>query len=239
VSEEAIMLWACRLAADEFYDLINVDITLGENKLHNRILDIRPNLRYGFNQNLTIQVFLGLLLVSNLKEWALPGGGVDVFKEESFTNYGDIIDTDWVRRDFDGLNGASFGMLYNLLEENKQLVHFKQALKLDWENHNKTNMSVYPLLSNLDEVTLLQAARVFNEELPSNLDRIEALSKAFKHIKLRNGFGLSSDPMWLLKNWESARHYAINLFDFCVNYFNNDLKLLREIRTEITKFIRI
>ena len=209
VSVDAIMLWACRLAADEFYRLIDHDPIDGNNPLADRNKEIALNLRYGFHKMVTPQFLLLLRLAKLFTE---------VDSQDRYERFmRKPTGLCWLKEN----HCNSFRILEKIAND-KDYKFFRLELEKNWVSLNKPELHPWLALKNVNWQTLTASKAAYAEDLKDKQDSIGALSAAFKLIHLHNGFGLSYDRIWLTDAWETA-HYAQKPMATFLNDLYNDV----------------
>jgi hypothetical protein len=202
VSEDAILLWACRLSADEFYRSINVDLATGINLLEQTTKRISSELRYSFHKMVTPQFLLLMYLV-----YLMPV----VSSNLTYRMYVRSVSAkkDWLMDD----HTICFKRIEILMAQ-KNFKFYREAIKKHWENLGRPEIHPYLAISNINIQTLDRAKQVYGEFITERKDSVGGLCEAFKCIHLINGFGLSHDRVWLNNAWETARFKHQELVEF-------------------------
>jgi hypothetical protein len=201
VSEDAILLWACRLSADEFYQSIDIDPTTGVNHLEQTTKRISSELRYSFHKMVTPQ-FLLLMYLTSL----IPAISSQISYRVHMRKV--CADRHWLMDDFTN----TFKRIETLMTH-KNWSFYRQAIKKHWEDLGRPEIHPYLALTNINVQTLQNAKQVYGEFVTEHCDSIGGLCEAFKRIHLINGFGLSHDRVWLNNAWETARFKHLDLVE--------------------------
>jgi hypothetical protein len=182
VDIDALMLWVCRLAADEFLALVKPGL---ENHLEKRVRQLDVELKLGLGNDTMKQVLLFMHFCGHaLGARALP-------KEISKCNWPQI-----------------FGHCRTIVAS-PEMGFVLEALEKDWLEKGKP--SVHPWLgySRMTAFTFVDAAHKAAEvdvkalRIPLGLKVREIFSCLF----LSNGFRLSGDLVWISRDWELCAPY--------------------------------
>lgn len=198
VSEDAIMLWAVRLCADNFLELVDNKGDYSVNHLEERVRQLSNRCRINISKDTTRQVFLWMVLCLALYTGTTtpPRGHSADFPRDS------IGTTDLVRM---------FTATVKVSKNKALMLYLRDLLKEDWEAKNYPHAHPYPGLKILDPITISDAINRNIKLTQPGLtnSKGEIYRETFKAIHLKNGFNLSCDYVWLVQEWEYA-HRSFN-----------------------------
>lgn len=192
VSEEALMLWACRLCADKFIELTFWRGDVPTEELRLEIHRISSHLRYSFNKDATRAVvslmLLAHVLVTHLqnvskakKPYAMREISEKVL-QECFTNFSALV-TD------------------------KDMYRLKSVLKLHWEHNGRPDIHPWSGMRKLNLQSIAIARAAFDQAIAARSSLPDMIKALFGNLVLRDGFTGSSDIVWVNAAWQSNQGY--------------------------------
>jgi hypothetical protein len=176
VSEDALMLWLCRLAADLFIEVINDTSDPTVNALEKAVRETSADLRRGYSKELNVQILVYFNFLFNFP--------ATVRKPIPFHK------VPW---------GALFARASHLKGHEVDKV-----LRSHWESTGKPALHPWMGYSRLNLNTIEQAQQRWRiEDTPaSQLTLAQKYKYVFDAIFLQTGMPMSSSLVWLTEYWE-------------------------------------
>lgn len=186
------MLWACRLAVDEFtkYTFWRGDVP--NEALRLRIHDLSSRLTYSFNKDST-RALVSCMLFSNILLTHLSNSRLKR-KPYAWKELSEVMLKNSFR-DFKAV--ASDANLYRL----------RSLLRAHWEQNGRPDTHPWAGIRKLNVLSMRPAYGAMNECLSRKAPLNELVKSTFGELTLRDGFKGSSDIVWVTAAWEACKGY--------------------------------
>lgn len=197
VSEDCLMLWACRLAVDEFLKFCYTKGDIPTEALRHRTHILTSALQCQFNKDSARTLISGMALAEILLrhiQVAWNVGKPFVMKELNEKPLADML--------------AS----YRRLVCDARFYRVRSLLKAHWELNDRPESHPWTGMRNLNQASLIAACNTLNNAITAKqpLDRL--VKETFSELTLRSGFKGSSDIIWVTKSWTDVAGDVANLY---------------------------
>ncbi|CBA17728.1 putative DNA primase [Acaryochloris phage A-HIS1] len=201
VSVDALMLWAMRLCADRFMELMNEPNDYSVNHLEERVRYLSNQTKIEMSKDTTGQILLWFIFCMATRK------AYQRFR---------IPTERCPRPDLLKVNiGAMFEASSEISQNASLMRIFAAELKADWEAHEYPTKHPYPGMIALSHGSLSTAATRYSRASSLTLANSshEIFKESFKAIQLKNGFTFPGDPVYLIQQWNHVYPAVDRLYD--------------------------
>jgi hypothetical protein len=199
VSEEALMLWALRLAADDFIQHCFYRGEVPTESLRFRVHELTTRLRLSFNKDCTRAVMSAMALSHCLLSH-LPNSYRGRKPYE-------------IRELNQAILVESFKS-FRILVCDKNLYRLRQLIKMHWEANGRSETHPWAGIRKLNFTSIKSAQAALDVCVASNSPLDEIVKATFGSLTLRDGFALSSDIVWAISAWQANSGCSTDLDAF-------------------------
>lgn len=192
VSEESLMLWACRLAVDEFTKYTFWRGEVPSEALRLKIHSLSSRLQYSFNKDSTRAIISCMLfshvLLSHLQH-----------KQSSRRRF------EWREMNQEVLV-KSFKD-FRAFASDQGLYRLRELVRLHWEQNGRPDTHPWSGIRKLNVLSLRNAMGAMTEAVSRRAPLPELVKSTFEQLTLRDGFKGSTDIVWVTSAWQACRGY--------------------------------
>lgn len=196
VSEECLMLWACRLAVDAFNELTFRQGDVPNESLRKRIHDVSSRLRYAFNKDCT-RSLISAMIMSHIIVSHLPDRVLGIQPYEMLE-----------------INPAVLGTVFDnfrCLVTDRGMYRLRELIKYHWELNNRPDTHPWSCIRKLNMLSVMEANKKFSNAVSAKATLDEQVESLFGAIRLRDGFTGSKDIIWVTSAWQACQGYVENI----------------------------
>lgn len=197
VSEEALMLWVCRLAVDAFRPHV---AKRGEEvqteSLRLAVHHITSRMVYTFNKHITKSTIQAMVLSHCLIKH-LPNSFL--FKQP------------YTLRELNREPLKNAYLAFRMIAGDRRLFRLRALIKAHWEIHGRPDAHPWSAFRKINLTSLEDGKNQLDAGMLNKRNLSDLVKSVFGEIFLRDGFQGSTDLMWVTKAWESVRGDTPNL----------------------------
>lgn len=196
VSEDCLMLWACRLAVDEFLKFCTTKGEVPTEALRHRTHVLTSALQCQFNKDaarnlISGMAFAEILLRHTQVSW--NAGKPFVMRELNEKPLTDMLTS------------------YRRLVCDARFYRVRSLLKAHWELNDRPESHPWTGMRHLNQASLISACNTLQNSVTAKLPLDKLVKETFGELTLRSGFKGSSDIVWVTKSWSDVSQDVDNL----------------------------
>lgn len=183
VSREALLLWCCRIATDEFYRVaIGENNVPGKDLLKTRVRELTSKCRIQFHLDVTKTLVMAMIFCSYLRDpkWKMP----------SLTGKGTL--------------GLALRDLYFVATDPSLKTTFDR-MKTRWIETSRQPIHYFDGLRRVNVPTVKVAGEAVNEVWADNRSNKKAFAHILEKLELRDGFAMPSALSQWVGRWNTLR----------------------------------
>ena len=193
VEPATIWLWAFRLAADYFEELI-LDKSVN-NRLAEEVQYVTSKLRLQFNKDVTRQT-MGAIALFNF-----------LYCLEQYTEDGETLP------ELSKAHTDASLKAFNYLAVNQEFYRARALIKRHWEITGRQDSHPWLGIRKLNLNCLKYVELASRDALAANVQLKAYIDEVFSKFSYRDGFSGSKDIVWVTKSWETVRFEQRTLLD--------------------------
>jgi hypothetical protein len=187
VDVEALMLWACRLAVDKFWALINNG---QKTALEAEVKKTTSRLRLSFNKDACRQL-ISAMIFSDIVRRRLCNDKLIAGKAYFMPEVNRQI-----------LQSAIIN--FELVVVPRDTAPLRELMKQDWETRDRPDSHYWLGIRKLRPSSIATARSALTDAMASESGLDADVKAAFSKFMLRDGFTVSSDIIWVTKAWSAV-----------------------------------